>query len=94
VNAYFIAHDAHDEPTVWRRTEGEPVAVITAREVGEPELWALFVDKYGKSAPTYGMCLWCGAVEVALVKAIGTTDLSGIGEHHAYPTGYGCEVCA
>jgi hypothetical protein len=44
--------------------------------------------------PVYGMCTACGAVEVALIKATGTRDLSAIGEHHAYPTGYGCEVCA
>lgn len=43
---------------------------------------------------TYGMCTACGSVEVALVKVTGTRDLSGIGEHHAYPTGYGCEVCS
>lgn len=42
----------------------------------------------------YGMCTACGAVEVALNKATGTRDLSAIGEHHAYPTGYGCEVCS
>ena len=46
------------------------------------------------SDPTYGMCLHCGAVEVELVKATGTRDLSDIGESDAYPTGYGCEVCA
>lgn len=44
--------------------------------------------------PTYGMCTACGAVEVALVKPSGTRDLSAIGEHSAYPTGYGCEGCA
>lgn len=44
--------------------------------------------------PTYGMCTACGAVEVALVKPSGTRDLSAIGEHAAYPTGYGCEGCA
>lgn len=42
----------------------------------------------------YGMCTACGSIEVALVKATGTRDFSGIGEHHAYPTGYGCEVCS
>jgi hypothetical protein len=42
----------------------------------------------------YGMCTACGSVEVALCKVTGVRDLSGIGEHHAYPTGYGCEVCA
>lgn len=43
---------------------------------------------------TYGMCTGCGSVEVALVKATGTRDLSGIGESSEYPTGHGCEVCA
>jgi hypothetical protein len=42
----------------------------------------------------YGMCLACGAVEVALDRATGTRDLSTIGEHTAYPVGYGCEVCS
>lgn len=43
---------------------------------------------------TYGMCIACGSVEVALVKATGTRDLSDIGESATYPTGYGCEVCS
>ena len=42
----------------------------------------------------YGLCTGCGAVEVALVKATGMRDLSGIGESATYPTGYGCEVCS
>ena len=43
----------------------------------------------------YGMCLACRSVEVELVNGkTGTRDLSNIGEHHAYPTGYGCEVCS
>lgn len=41
-----------------------------------------------------GMCTACGSVETLLIKATGTRDLSGIGEHHAYPTGYGCENCS
>lgn len=42
----------------------------------------------------YGMCLACRSVEVELVNGqIGTRDLSHIGEHEAYPVGYGCEVC-
>ena len=44
--------------------------------------------------PTYGMCTGCGSVEVALAKVTGTRDLSAMGEAAAYPTGYGCEVCA
>lgn len=43
---------------------------------------------------TYGMCLACGAVEVALNRATGSRDLSDIGESDQYPTGYGCEVCS
>lgn len=43
---------------------------------------------------TYGMCLACRSIEVALVKVIGTRDFSDIGESDTYPTGYGCEVCA
>lgn len=42
----------------------------------------------------YGMCTACGAVEVALIAATGTRNLSSIGENHAYPTGYGCEMCS
>ena len=42
----------------------------------------------------YGMCTACGSVEVALNRATGTRDLSAIGEHEAYPTGHGCEVCS
>lgn len=45
-------------------------------------------------SPTYGMCTACGAIEVALIEATGTRDFSAIGEHHAYPTGYGCEACS
>lgn len=45
------------------------------------------------SAPTYGLCGCCGAVEVALDKATGTRDLSDVGESATYPTGYGCELC-
>lgn len=44
--------------------------------------------------PKVGMCTACGSVEVALNAATGTRDLSAIGEDAAYPTGYGCEVCA
>lgn len=43
---------------------------------------------------TYGMCLACRSVEVALNKVIGTRDFSDIGESDVYPVGYGCEVCA
>lgn len=43
---------------------------------------------------TYGMCTACGAVEVALNMVTGFRDLSAIGEHEKYPTGYGCEMCA
>lgn len=43
---------------------------------------------------TYGLCLHCGSVEVALNCVTGTRDLSDIGESDTYPTGYGCEVCA
>ena len=43
---------------------------------------------------TYGMCLTCRSIEVALVKAIGTRDFSDIGESDVYPVGYGCEVCS
>lgn len=44
--------------------------------------------------PVYGMCTACFAVEVELVRITGYRDLSHIGEHHAFPTGYGCEVCS
>lgn len=46
------------------------------------------------SAKTYGLCLSCRSVEVALLKVIGWRDLSDIGESDAYPVGYGCEVCS
>ena len=44
--------------------------------------------------PTYGMCLACRSVEVALNRVIGTRDFSDIGESDVYPVGYGCEVCS
>lgn len=44
--------------------------------------------------PVYGLCTACRSVEVRLHEQTGTRDLSAIGEHHAYPTGYGCEVCS
>lgn len=47
-----------------------------------------------ETPPTFGMCLHCGAVEVALVQPTGTRDFSNIGESPAYPTGYGCEACS
>ena len=46
------------------------------------------------SEQTYGLCLACRSVEVALVEVTGTRDLSGIGESDRYPVGYGCEVCS
>lgn len=53
------------------------------------------IDSCDDSAePVYGMCRACGSVEVLLTNATGRHDFSGIGESHAYPTGYGCEVCA
>jgi hypothetical protein len=47
-----------------------------------------------KNEPVYGMCTACRSVEVALVEATGTRDLSSIGESSSYPVGYGCEVCS
>lgn len=47
-----------------------------------------------ESPITYGMCLGCGSVEVALNRVTGTRDLSDIGESDTYPCGYGCELCA
>ncbi len=47
-----------------------------------------------ESPITYGMCLSCRSIEVALNKVIGTRDFSDIGESPVYPVGYGCEVCA
>lgn len=46
------------------------------------------------SEQTWGMCTACGAIEALLVEVTGVRDLSAIGEHHAYPTGYGCEFCS
>lgn len=43
---------------------------------------------------TYGMCLACRSVEVALNSVTGTRDLSDMGESDSYPVGFGCEVCA
>lgn len=47
-----------------------------------------------RPAPTYGACLACGAVEVALITVTGQRDLSDMGESSTYPVGYGCEVCS
>ena len=47
-----------------------------------------------ESPITYGMCLSCRSIEVALNQVIGTRDFSNIGESPVYPVGYGCEVCA
>lgn len=43
---------------------------------------------------TYGMCLACRSVEVALVEVVGERDLSWMGESSHYPIGYGCELCS
>ena len=43
---------------------------------------------------TYGMCLACRSIEVALNNVIGTRDFSDIGESPVYPVGHGCEVCS
>lgn len=51
-------------------------------------------EKTPQRPPTYGMCLACRSVEVALNRVTGFRDLSDIGEHHRYPTGFGCEVCS
>ena len=52
-------------------------------------------DPTNPPEPTYGMCLHCGSVEVALVNGVaGYRDLSDIGEHERYPVGYGCEMCS
>jgi hypothetical protein len=58
-----------------------------------PVCWAED-DQTEPLSGTYGSCSGCGAIEANLVKPTGTRDLSAIGEHHAYPTGYGCEFCA
>lgn len=47
-----------------------------------------------ESPITYGMCLACRSIEVALVRVTGARDFSDIGESDIYPVGYGCEVCA
>lgn len=47
-----------------------------------------------ESPITYGMCLACRSVEVALNQVTGTRDFSDIGESAVYPVGYGCEVCS
>lgn len=63
-------------------THGSPVSPSTQRGVDA-------------DAPiTYGLCLHCQSIEVALNKATGVRDLSCIGESDTYPTGYGCELCA
>lgn len=46
------------------------------------------------SEPTYGLCLCCRSVEVALDNVVGTRDLTSIGEHSDYPVGWGCELCS
>lgn len=51
-------------------------------------------ERAAGNTPTFGYCTACGSIEVELVDATGTRDFSGIGEPAAYPTGYGCEVCA
>ena len=58
----------------------------------EDETWRQ--EREGKHPPAYGMCTACGSVEVQLVRQTSTRDLSAMGEHHAYPTGYGCEMCS
>lgn len=37
---YFLAPDGEDEPTVWRATDRDPVAVVRRCEVS-PEAWGL-----------------------------------------------------
>jgi hypothetical protein len=48
----------------------------------------------GRTAPTYGLCLTCGALEVRLDAVTGHRDYSSIGEPSRYPTGHGCELCS
>ena len=60
----------------------------------EDRRWDAEQDQCLQPEQTYGMCLACGSVEVQLNEATGTRDLTHIGEHHAYPTGYGCELCS
>lgn len=47
-----------------------------------------------RSAPVYGLCLHCGAIEVRLDSVTGHRDFSRIGESATYPVGNGCEVCS
>lgn len=43
---------------------------------------------------TFGACLSCGSIEVALDRVTGHRDLSDMGESPTYPVGYGCVVCS
>lgn len=44
---YFIAPDAHDELTLWRVTEREPVAVFTRWQLREdPDIWRVVASIY------------------------------------------------
>lgn len=55
--------------------------------------WAADNARSHGPAPTYGLCLRCGGLEVRLTTVTGTRDYSSIGESSRYPTGHGCELC-
>ena len=47
MSRYFEAPDAEDEPTLWERTDGEPIAVLRRCELDErfrSPLWPLIVE--------------------------------------------------
>ena len=75
-------------PTHLRGPKSDRPGHYCVRLVLTDQEGAVVTDK-----PVYGMCLACGSVEVRLNRATGTRDLSDMGEHPEYPTGYGCEVC-
>ena len=37
---YLVAPDCYETPTLWRRTDLEPVAVIGQREIGDDRVWS------------------------------------------------------
>lgn len=95
---WYVAPDSYGNPTLWAANEDRPdyptalLVRVASNAVLFDGIGALLNERPAR--PTYGMCTACGSVEVALIKQTGTRDLSSIGEHPEYPTGYGCEVCS
>lgn len=87
------------EPVTLRRVTGSGqhhLAAVAAmhRSAAQQALEKAIAEAKAAEFTVAGLCRACGSVEVLLIKADGTRDMTWCGESAQYPTGYGCEVCS